>query len=171
MNVLQRISYAASILLGVKSKGSEVYGTDWLMYLKTGKITKDEYYQGIVFSCVDIIAKAASAVPFALVKAQEGDRTLILDEDDTVVESHDIIKILTKPNQIQSWADFSFPMYSYFALHGETFVLPNASTSGWKIKELFLLTPLNIQIEEGTNNFPPIKKRTWLTAQSSSGPS
>src|SRR6266540_2660583 len=106
MNVLQRISYAASVLLGAKTKGSEVYGSDWLAYLKTGKISKDEYYQGLVFSCVDVIAKAASAVPFALVKAQPGDRTLIVDDDDTIVESHAVIDLMTRPNVLQTWTDF-----------------------------------------------------------------
>jgi len=51
-------------------KGSEVYSTDWLAFLHTGRISKDEYYQGLVFSYVDVIAKAAFGVPFTLVKAQ-----------------------------------------------------------------------------------------------------
>ncbi len=140
-----------------KQKTSEIYGADWLSII-IGKVNKDEYYQGIVFSCVDLIAKKASAVPFVLVQKQKDDRSLILDDDDKIIDNHPIIDLLSKPNIRHTWSSFSYLLYSYIALHGESFILPNTSMSGNKLKELFLLNPLNMAIDKGYSNYEPIKK-------------
>lgn len=133
-----------------------LYGVELLPFLNS-TMSKSEYYQGIVYSCIDLIAGRASSIDYALVKRQTGDETYVVDENDDKIDQDDILTLLKKPNKLHTASTFFYLLYAYYAAKGEAFIWPVKSMNGSRVAELLLLNPDHIQVEEGMTNYDPIK--------------
>jgi len=94
--------------------------------------TRRDYYYGIVFSCIDAIAQNVAANRFFAVKKD--------DKSQVKEENHPSIKLLYKPNSLQSSYDFFYLISSHIDAFGKAYIYPVFDGKG-EPKELWLLDP------------------------------
>ncbi|MDN5248100.1 PREDICTED: uncharacterized protein RBE_0759-like [Rhagoletis zephyria] len=100
----------------------------------------------IAFRAINIIASAASSVPFIL--HQEGKSQL---------KTHPLLKLLYSPNPITSKSEFIEGIVTYRLISGNSYVLMIESSNNKKPPtELYLLRPDRVQIVPGKDNVPYI---------------
>ena len=112
MNIFTRLFGGAS-----KKSDTQAIFTPMAQAIFAGKNrNKEQYYYGIVYSCIDAIAQGASSVPYKLIKKdKEGD---VLEE----VKTHPAIKLLNKPNIFQSGVDLKYLMSSHIDTFGVSYL-------------------------------------------------
>ena len=88
----------------------------------------------IVYRCVNEIAKGASSVPY------------MLKAGDVVLEEHPLLKLLDRPNPLQSHSEFFNSIFGFLLLSGNAYVLKVGAEIGAP-KELHLLRPDRIKIK------------------------
>lgn len=161
MNRLQ--SLLQRFTLNYQKKENGVFGLTWFPFLDD-HYSRESLYQGIVFSCIDVISTRASSIDYALVKAQPGDETLTLDPDDKRIDDDPIIRLFRRPNKLQTSSVFFRLLYTYFALQNEVFIWPIPSMNKSGVAELILLNPQHITHDKGDSNYEPIKSWTYRNA-------
>lgn len=104
----------------------------------------DEGYlqNAIVYRCVNEISKGASAVPIDI---YSGDNKL---------ENHPLLRLLDRPNPLQSRAEFISALSGYLLLSGNCYVLKTGSEQSAP-KELHFLRPDRVNINSNTNSTIP----------------
>lgn len=104
-------------------------------------ITVDSYRQNvIVYRCVNIIAQAASHVPWLIYKqTNDGPRPLI---------NHPLGSILKRPNPEEAGADFFGKIIASKLLYGNAYIL---STAGGAPEEIYVLNSSQTDIEFKNN--------------------
>lgn len=142
-----------------RQKSNGYFGIEWLPLIKS--MDRKDMYQGIVYACIDLIAKRTSTINFALVAKQTGDESFVIDQDDKIIESNEIVKILRNPNKLHTYSTFMYLFSSYFMTKGEVFLWPIPSLKGDKFVQLLFLDPDCVTIHPGGNNINPIKKYSY----------
>ena len=104
--------------------------------------SKDGYQENaIVHKCISLIATNASAVK------------LNVFSRDTLLESHELISLLERPNPLQSGVEYFHSLISYLLISGNTYLLKD--TEGMRPpKEMYLLRPDRIDIKSGSSYLP-----------------
>ena len=88
----------------------------------------------IVYRCVNEISKGASSVPY------------MLKAGDVVLEQHPLLKLLDRPNPLQSHSEFFNSIFGFLLLSGNAYVLKVGAEIGAP-KELHLLRPDRVKIK------------------------
>ena len=104
--------------------------------------SKDGYQENaIVHKCISLIATNASACKINVFSG------------DTLLESHELISLLERPNPLQSGVEYFHSLISYLLISGNTYLLKD--TEGFRPpKELYLLRPDRIDIKSGQSYLP-----------------
>ena len=79
----------------------------------------------IVYRCVNEIAKGASSVPY------------MLKAGDVVLEDHPLLKLIDRPNPLQSHSEFFNSIFGFLLLSGNAYILKVGADIG-SPKELHL---------------------------------
>jgi phage portal protein BeeE len=114
---------------------------------RTKKYTYEELAEegymknSIVYRCVNEISKGASSVPY------------MVKSGDVILEDHPIIKLLNRPNPLQSHSEFFNSIFGFLLLSGNAYILKVGAEIG-SPKELHLLRPDRIQIKGGNKPIP-----------------
>jgi len=111
-----------------------------------GRLAKEGYGQNAVaFACANRIANAVASVELHLFK-EKGDQV------DRVTES-ELLKLLDRPNPLQSGREFLGHLASYYALSGNAYVhgagIADRGAVRRPPKQLFLLSPGHVTVESG----------------------
>jgi HK97 family phage portal protein len=93
----------------------------------------------MVYRCITLIAKSLAGIPLSLVRGSEP------------ITDHPILKILSQPNPLQSYAAFLESAISYWLLSGNCFI---EAVDGENSLELYTLRPDRVQIIPGAQGFP-----------------
>ena len=88
----------------------------------------------IVYRCVNEISKGASSVPY------------MLKAGDVILEEHPLLKLLDRPNPLQSHSEFFNSIFGFLLLSGNAYVLKVGAEIGAP-KELHLLRPDRVKIK------------------------
>lgn len=96
----------------------------------------------IVYRCVNEISKGAASVPFRILNA-DGDN----------LESHPAVTLISRPNPLQSYAEFMNSLFGFLLLSGNSYIL-RIEGMGNIPKELHLLRPDRINIKGNGGAFP-----------------
>ncbi len=105
----------------------------------------DEGYRKnvIVYRCIKEIANCLSNIDIEIV-----------DSKDRLIQNHEIIKLLNKPNPIQSRKTFFYSWVVYHLCAGNSYILKIKNPLN-KTRELHLLPPHKVQIKCKTDEFFP----------------
>ena len=95
----------------------------------------------IVYRCVNEIAKGASSVPY------------MLKAGDVVLEDHPLLKLIDRPNPLQSHSEFFNSIFGFLLLSGNAYILKVGADIG-SPKELHLLRPDRIRIKGSGKAIP-----------------
>ena len=111
---------------------------------KYDDLAKEGYLKNaIVYRCVNEISKGASSVP------------LLLKNGDNIVEDHELLTLLDRPNPLQSYSEFFNSLFGYVLLSGNAYILKIGSENGAP-KELHQLRPDRINIKGSGNTIPDV---------------
>lgn len=105
------------------------------------KFQRRDYYYGVVFSCIDAIAVNVASTRFFLIDTKKENQKL---------EDHLAIKLLYKPNPLQSSHDFFYLISSHIDAFGSSYIYPVKNGKGEPL-ELWLLDPSRIKLVPGEN--------------------
>ncbi len=111
---------------------------------KYDDLAKEGYLKNaIVYRCVNEISKGASAVP------------ILLKNGDDIVENHELLTLLDRPNPLQSYSEFFNSLFGYVLLSGNAYILKIGNENGAP-KELHQLRPDRINIKGSGNTIPDV---------------
>ncbi|QOD38593.1 phage portal protein [Candidatus Wolbachia massiliensis] len=107
----------------------------------------------IAFRAINMIANAASSVPFVLYR--------LTNQGKSQLKVHPLLKLLYSPNPITSKSEFVEGIVTYRLISGNAYVLMIESQNTRNPpKELYLLRPDRVEIIPGRNNVPYIYRYT-----------
>ncbi|GFY79952.1 phage portal protein, HK97 family [Trichonephila inaurata madagascariensis] len=103
----------------------------------------------IAFRAINMIASAASSVPFTLCQLTEQGKSQL--------KIHPLLKLLYSPNPMTSKSEFIEGIVTYRLVNGNSYILMVESQNSRKPPtELYLLRPDRVEIVPGRNNVPYI---------------
>lgn len=103
---------------------------------KYSNFANEAYIKNVIaHRAISLIAKCASNVEFKLYKK--------INNENTLIEDHEIISLLKKPNSIQSTKEFLESLYMYYQISGNVFLLLEDNIDK---REMILLRPDRVQI-------------------------
>ena len=109
----------------------------------------EEGYIVIAFRAVNMIASAASSVPFILYKLTEQGKSQL--------KTHPLLKLLYSPNPVTSKSEFIEGIVTYRLISGNAYMLMiESQNSRSPPTELYLLRPDRVEIIPGRNNIPHV---------------
>ncbi len=107
----------------------------------------------IAFRAINMIASAASSVPFTLCQ--------LTDQGKSQLKAHPLLKLLYSPNPMTSKSEFIEGIVTYRLVNGNSYILMVESQNSRKPPtELYLLRPDRVEIVPGRNNVPYIYRYT-----------
>ena len=142
MNVIQK--FVASLVLPSvtpqqKSLWRTIMGTGLVLGIKDRKL--EDFYYGTVFSCIDAIATSISNNRFHLYKEDKQGNKVMVDD-------HEAMKLLQKPNQFQTAIDILYLMSAHLEAFGRTFLMPDVTKGDMRIPTgLYVVNPNFIVIK------------------------
>lgn len=95
-----------------------------------------------VFVCVNAISKTISGIPIRL-------RKYNTQGDDEIIDDHDIVSLLDKPNRFQTGKDLLYMIASHLELTGNAYILKDQEKNP---RELMPLIPSRVQIKYNKAN-------------------
>jgi HK97 family phage portal protein len=95
----------------------------------------------IVHRCIQLISNSASAVK------------LDVYDGDNLLENHELISLLARPNPLQSGVEFFASLYSYLMISGNSYIVRDSDALR-PAKELYLLRPDRIRVVTGDSMIP-----------------
>jgi HK97 family phage portal protein len=140
-----------------RRKESLTWGAIIRANLPGAKWTSNDYeslskagYQNCMtaYACVRLIAKTAAGIEWKLTKLPRDRR----GKPEEMDETHDFMKLLARPNPMQSQYQFFESLMSYFLLSGNSYVElvgPIAGVNRGKPRELYTLRPDRMKIIPG----------------------
>lgn len=116
------------------------------MYRDYYRFAEEAYVKNVIaHRAINMIATSASNVEFVLYELSKKNQML--------VKSHPLIKLLNKPNPMQSGKEFLETLYSYKQIAGNVYILIIEDNQKLPI-ELYLLRPDRVVIIPGSNLIP-----------------
>lgn len=113
-------------------------GLDWKQW-DIRKLYEEGYAQNpIVNACVGMIAEAASSVKLEV-------HAIDVKGEKTVLISHDVLKLMTRPNPMQGGREFVQELVTFHRITGEAFILKIADAKG-QVRELYNLDPARMKV-------------------------
>ena len=107
------------------------------MFLQSHSVSADEYSNNvIVHRCVNIIAQAASHIPWVIFEKTKSSKSVKLSD-------HPLYSLLRRPNASQAGADFFSELVATKLLYGNSYILGSGENMP---NSLFLLHPKNVNI-------------------------
>jgi HK97 family phage portal protein len=95
----------------------------------------------IVHRCIQLISNSASAVK------------LDVYDGDNLLDNHELISLLARPNPLQSGVEFFASLYSYLMISGNSYIVRDSDALR-PAKELYLLRPDRIRVVTGDSMIP-----------------
>ncbi len=95
----------------------------------------------IVHRCIQLIANSASAVKIDIY------------DGDNLLENHELISLLNRPNPLQSGVEFFSSLYSYLMISGNTYIVRDSDALR-PARELYLLRPDRMRVNAGESMIP-----------------
>jgi HK97 family phage portal protein len=95
----------------------------------------------IVHRCIQLISNSASAVK------------LDVYDGDNLLENHELISLLQRPNPLQSGVEFFASLYSFLQIAGNSYIVRDSDALR-PAKELYLLRPDRIKVVPGVTAIP-----------------
>jgi len=105
----------------------------------------------IVHRCIQLISNSASAVK---IDVYDGENLL---------ENHELISLLKRPNPLQSGVEFFASLYSYLMISGNSYIVRDSDALR-PAKELYLLRPDRMKVIAGLTSIPEAYEY-WLNGQ------
>lgn len=106
--------------------------------------TKQDWYYGIVFSCIDAIATNVASTDIYLAREK--------NQQQQVIDEHPAIRLLKRPNSFQTGKDLMYIVSSHIDAHGAAYLYAVASATG-QITELWALDPQRVTTVTDNNQF------------------
>lgn len=131
------------------TKESRAYGALTLMGLDQPIWTPRDYEQltkasylanADVYACVNLIARSAKSVPFLVTKGKGGS---------SMSASHPLVKLLTKPNERDTGADFKEAAIAYLLLSGNEYIERSGGTETTPPAFLYAHRPDRFKVIKG----------------------
>ncbi|MBL4836998.1 MAG: phage portal protein [Kordiimonadaceae bacterium] len=105
------------------------------------KIAREGYQQNVIaYRAINLVAKAVASIPLQVYKG------------DKLLETHDLISLLKKPNPRLKGENFLYNFVGYYMIAGNAYALAIGPTN--KPKELWLLRPDTMSVVEGADGLP-----------------
>ena len=95
----------------------------------------------IVHRCIQLIANSASAVKIDIY------------DGDNLLENHELISLLQRPNPLQSGVEFFSSLYSYLMISGNTYIVRDSDALR-PARELYLLRPDRMRVNASESMIP-----------------
>ena len=95
----------------------------------------------IVHRCIQLISNSASSVK------------LDVYDGDNLLDNHELISLLQRPNPLQSGVEFFASMYSFLLISGNSYIVRDSDDLR-PAKELYLLRPDRVRIIPGETSIP-----------------
>ncbi len=104
------------------------------------QLSDDGYKRCVIaFRCVSMIARSAANIPYELWSG----KTKIEDVN------HPLVKLLSRPNQLQSKSTFFESVFAYYVLHGNTYINRIGPNKSKVPTELWSLRPDRMRVQPG----------------------
>ncbi|MDR0571952.1 MAG: phage portal protein [Rickettsiales bacterium] len=110
-------------------------------------LAEESYNKNVIANrCINIIAKGAASIKFVLLDKKTGD----------IINSHEILDLLTRPNPFVNQMEFFETIYSQKLIAGNCFIQAIFADNNkfYNPKELYILRPDRINIIAGKNLYP-----------------
>lgn len=111
-------SFAPGLNGGVHKSQASLFGNSWLSLRPTlgGKeeIESPFHENWVVYACIRLLSQALGGVPLRVWRSRD-------PEADEVPETHQLVKLLRRPNRETSWAQFAAAGITHRKLCGEDF--------------------------------------------------